>query len=310
MIDLRDLGRVSQGELRNFVRSFDHVMCDVDGVLVLGNSLIPGANKCISALRKLGKRVSFITNNGTATTEQMLKNLSAFGAKEDEIISPVTSIIAYLKKINFNRDLYVIGGSNLRDSLKRAGFNLVDFQPDQLGHSEDLLAELKTECVKVKNATHNIGAVLVDTDFKLTLLKVQRAVVLLTSRDDILLISGGPEDCIPSGKDFKVIGPKFYIDAIERLSQKKCTVLAKPSVHLQDTLEDQFKIRDPKRILFIGDSVGTDMAFASQCGFQKLLVLTGVTREGDLENWTYPVEYKPHYYVKSLNALNEELIDF
>lgn len=49
----------------------------------------------------------------------------------------------------------------------------------------------------------------------------------------------------------------------------------------------------------------TDMSFAAQCGTQKLLTLTGVTKEKDLINWKYDKSWKPDYVVDSIKDLGD-----
>lgn len=45
------------------------------------------------------------------------------------------------------------------------------------------------------------------------------------------------------------------------------------------------------------------MAFATNCGFKKLLVFTGLTRPNAITNWTYPEKDKPDYYVDSVKTI-------
>lgn len=50
-----------------------------------------------------------------------------------------------------------------------------------------------------------------------------------------------------------------------------------------------------------------DMGLAENCGFQKLLVLSGVTKRTNIENWTFPENLKPKYYVESLKVIDDIL---
>lgn len=50
-----------------------------------------------------------------------------------------------------------------------------------------------------------------------------------------------------------------------------------------------------------------DIPFARKCGFQTLLVLTGVTKEEDLKRFQYSDQDKPDYFIKDLHTLNEIL---
>lgn len=49
------------------------------------------------------------------------------------------------------------------------------------------------------------------------------------------------------------------------------------------------------------------MAFAFKAGYQKLLVLSGVTKPEEIDNWKYPEEFKSDYYVQNLEVLKNIL---
>lgn len=49
------------------------------------------------------------------------------------------------------------------------------------------------------------------------------------------------------------------------------------------------------------------MALAAAAGYQKLLVLTGITKPEEIENWTYPEDLTPQYYIKSIEAFKNIL---
>lgn len=51
------------------------------------------------------------------------------------------------------------------------------------------------------------------------------------------------------------------------------------------------------------------MSFATQCGMQKLLTLTGATKEKDLVNWKYDDSWKPDYVVDSIKDLGDIIND-
>lgn len=52
------------------------------------------------------------------------KRLPNFKVNSEDLIYPTLAIIDYLKSINFNKELIVIGEPVMKDELKAAGFNL------------------------------------------------------------------------------------------------------------------------------------------------------------------------------------------
>ena len=89
---------------------------------------IPGTPDGIKAFKKLGKKVVFVSNNCTKTIEVYHGQLkkAGFDIEPDEIITPALAMISYLKKINFTKEIYVIGMSAIRKELQQAGFKLAE----------------------------------------------------------------------------------------------------------------------------------------------------------------------------------------
>ncbi|KAH0999843.1 hypothetical protein HUJ04_005333 [Dendroctonus ponderosae] len=56
------------------------------------------------------------------------QKLRHFEAADREIVTPVLAALAYLKKIQCPKDIFCICGHVLRDSLKEAGYNIVEIK--------------------------------------------------------------------------------------------------------------------------------------------------------------------------------------
>jgi ribonucleotide monophosphatase NagD (HAD superfamily) len=70
-------------------RIFDGYAFDLDGTVYLGDELLPGSARLRAALRKLDRRVTFVSNNPTRTPLQYVDKLGKLGvqAGEDEVIN-------------------------------------------------------------------------------------------------------------------------------------------------------------------------------------------------------------------------------
>ncbi|KAH1022134.1 hypothetical protein HUJ04_011575 [Dendroctonus ponderosae] len=74
-------------EQLNFFNSFDTVLCDVDGVLwLLIGQIIERSPDGILALRKLGKKFYFITNNSLTPMDLYLQKMKDFEIAKEEVI--------------------------------------------------------------------------------------------------------------------------------------------------------------------------------------------------------------------------------
>ena len=61
---------------------------DLDGVVWLGDQVIPGAEEAIRQIRKEGERVFFVTNNSGRTVSEVEEKLNSFNIFFQLIVSP------------------------------------------------------------------------------------------------------------------------------------------------------------------------------------------------------------------------------
>jgi ribonucleotide monophosphatase NagD (HAD superfamily) len=68
---------------------FDGYVVDLDGTVYLGDDLLPGSARLLTALRELGRRVAFASNNPTRAPAQYADKLRELGvrASESEVIN-------------------------------------------------------------------------------------------------------------------------------------------------------------------------------------------------------------------------------
>ena len=93
----------SAAEVSRVLDDVDFVLSDCDGVLYLSKTRIPGSDEAIRRLRERGKKVLFVTNNGSISRKLALAKLNGLGfeAEFDEIFTPSFVIAQYLKSKNF-----------------------------------------------------------------------------------------------------------------------------------------------------------------------------------------------------------------
>ncbi|CAG9819787.1 unnamed protein product [Phaedon cochleariae] len=296
---LRNLADVPLQEQLDFINSFDHVLTDMDGVLWVASKALPGSPECIATLKNLGKRVSFVTNNAVHTVDGLhgkMKQNGISGEPED-IVNPLVGVVDYLKKINFNKELFVLASNVYKNVLRKAGFKVAPDPPLTIDESiGGLLSNITDD--------ENIGAVVFDYDLNLTFVKLQKCLTYL-KRKDCLFIVGGADKEGPIGKLGPLIGNQYFYQGLREISGREPIQFAKPSVHYNEFIVKKFNITDPKKVLFIGDMINEDMKFAAIGGYHKLLVLSGIATKEDVICWKHPEDYKPTYYVDSLGVLNE-----
>ena len=88
---------MSNSEVDAFLSSFDTVLTDCDGVLWTGSVAIDGSPEVIQALRKLGKKVIYVTNNSTKSRKEYLTKVTELGFG-GEAVSHYSKICSYISK--------------------------------------------------------------------------------------------------------------------------------------------------------------------------------------------------------------------
>lgn len=290
-----DLTQLTSAQFREFIDSFDTVITDCDGVLYHIYKPLPGVPETVNKLRDLNKEIRFLSNNTSLSVNLLEKILNKIGikAQTQDIISPTIAIIDYLKSRNFQKKVYLISFQNIKDEFEKAGIDLADSMPTEVDEKIEKLSELLTD-------DEDVGAVVLEADININYLKLIKASIYLKRPEVLFLV--GINDCkIPIGGSM-ILGPGYFYKILEDFTGIKATLFGKPSENLANYVKKIFDIKDPKRILFVGDSLHQDMSFASHCGYQKLLVLTGVNNLEDMQK--ADAAHTPDYYTDSLADLN------
>lgn len=80
-------------------------------------------------------------------------------------------------------------------------------------------------------------------------------------------------------------------------------MLGKPGEALRQLLLQRHAPIPASRVLFVGDSLASDVGFARASGYQTLLVLTGGSSAADVANLPADHAHMPHYICDSLGDL-------
>ncbi|PNF22242.1 Glycerol-3-phosphate phosphatase [Cryptotermes secundus] len=292
---LRDLSDFRKEEMDDFLASFDTVLTDCDGVLWFENTPLEGSVEVINRLKELGKKVFLVTNNCNSTVNQYMNKINTFGlhVAEDEIIFPSLVAASYFREQNFRKKAYILASSAFKEIFESNGIICSsDVGPD---HAVKTIRDLANE---LQDLDEEVGAVVIDFDMNINFIKMMKAVFHLKN-PDCLFVAGGVDVRVPSQSGLSILGPGCFISPIEEVSGRKALVTGKPSVLVKEFISKIHPIK-PERTLMIGDMISTDMQLGTNCGFQKLLVLSGGTKFEDLKEDNTNL---PHYYLKTLGDL-------
>lgn len=248
------------------------------GVLWTLTHAIHGSPDVINRLQEVGKSVYFVTNNSTKTRAGFVEKAHNLGykVKSENIVSTSYAAAKYLQKRQFNKKVYLIGSSGIADELDIAGIAHTNPGPDviQTNYHDILTKDFKMD--------PDVGAVIVGFDEHFSFPKMIKAVNYLND-PNCLFIATNTDERFPS--QYGVVpGTGSIVRAVETCAERKPTIMGKPNTSICESLLEANGIV-PERTLMIGDRCNTDILLGANCGFQTLLVGTGVHRLHDIHKW-------------------------
>lgn len=247
----------------------------------MGPSSMDGAAATVSRLQALGKRIYLITNNSTRSHASIVDKAHKlhFNVCADDIITSATATATYLKKINFTRKVYVIGRPGIDIELAARGIRCTDKV-----HDEPKSAYFRDITWDSFELDADVGAVLINYDHTFSYGKLLKAINYLRN-PKCLFLATGMDQFIPNGAGILIPGMSSIIKTIQELTpNRSVVVMGKPNKSICDPLFEDVAF-NAKRTLVIGDSAETDILLGKNCGFQTLLVGSGIQKFEDIARW-------------------------
>jgi HAD superfamily hydrolase (TIGR01457 family) len=250
---------------------YDAFLFDLDGVLYRASEPVPGAAEAVEALRALGKRVAFLTNNSARTPEEVAAHLRSVGveAAPEEVETSALSTAGFLRARDVST-AFVVGERGLRDALSAAGVRLLDGDPDAA------------------------DAVVVGWDRRVDYEKLRVASVLVQRGARLVASNADPSYPAPGGVAWP--GAGAILAAIEATTGVGADVVGKPN---EPIFLAGLERAGGGRPLVIGDRLETDIEGAARLGWDSMLVLTGIASRADLGD----AATTPTYVAEDLSAL-------
>eukprot|EP00741_Cyanophora_paradoxa_P004913 tig00000849_g4767.t1 len=292
-------------DVAQFVSEVDNFLLDCDGVLWQGANLLEGTLDTLALLKKLGKRVFFVTNNSTKSRRQYIKKFEALGIRDvtpDQIVCSAFSAAAFLDTVGFahsKKKVYVIGEEGVELELMEHNIRYVSSK-DHLGMT------CTTESFPSIEVDRDIAAVVVAYDGSFSFYKVVYAALHLHEIPGCLLVvtnrDGGD---VIDGRIMPGAGVMVAAVDAARLARGDAGMPAlvnvgKPEPFTLDFLCNKYGL-DRSRSCMVGDRLDTDVAFGRRGGLRTLAVLTGVTCPKQLGRT--PAEELPDFVIPSFAHL-------
>ena len=237
-------------------------ICDMDGVIYHGNQILPGVREFVNWMIDNKKRFVFLTNSSERTPHELSMKLERMGLSvpADNFYTSGLATAEFLHSQRPGCTAYVIGEAALSKALYDRGIYMNDVNPDYV----------------VVGETHSYSHE-----------KLEKAINLV--RKGAKLIGTNPDTTGPTENG---IAPATgaLIAPIEIATGKKAYFIGKPNPVM---LRHGLKMLDchSSEIVFIGDRMDTDIIAGIESNVDTVLVLSGVTREEDIDNFPYRPKY-------------------
>lgn len=252
------------------------------GVQWLGHQLLPGSRDVTKRLQELGKTVYLITNLPVKTRVEVHESAvnRGYELKLNEIIAVSHMTAKYLHDLKFDKKVYLIGAHGLSSELDNFGIRYIDSDVEGFGSKQINPFDVISNGIELDE---EVGAVLIGFDWNFNYSKMLEASSYLKD-PKCLFIATSFDEVYPTKNNAIVpaIGP--VIRAIEVASGREATLIGKPNVNICKTFIENGTIK-PERTLIIGDSAKYDILLGYNCGFQTLLVGSGINNYEEIQAW-------------------------
>ena len=231
----------------------------MDGVLVREEDPIPGAKEFIAALREHGIPFLVLTNNSIFTPRdlrQLLLRSSGIDVQEDSIWTSALATAQFLDDQRPGGSAYVVGEAGLTAAVHDIGYVMTDQDPDYvvLGETRTYSFEAITRAIRLINA----GARFIATN---------------------------PD---PSGPSIQGMVPATGSVAalISTATGRQPYFIGKPNPLMMRSALNRLEAHSETTVM-VGDRMDTDIISGLEAGLRTILVATGATERGDVQNFPY-----------------------
>jgi NagD protein len=253
------------------MNSVKHFITDMDGVLLKGKQIIPGADRFIARLEELEREYLVLTNNSLYTPRDLAHRLQNIGLEVPtrRIFTSAMATATFLHSQRPDGTAFVIGESGLTQAIHDAGYVITDIDPDYvvLGETEGYNYEIITKAIR-----------LIDSGARF----------IATNPD----VTGPTESGI-------VPGCGAMAALIEKATGKSPFYVGKPNPLMMRSALNYLDVHSEDSAM-IGDRMDTDIVAGVESGLRTFLVLTGVTRRKDIDR--YP--YRPTWVIESIAEID------
>lgn len=233
-------------------------LMDMDGVLVRGTHLIPGAADFVARLRATSKPFLILTNSSVYTPRDLQARLAHSGldVAPEEIYTSALATAQFLQHQCPNGSAYVVGEAGLTTALHDVGYVLTDREPDYVILGETLSYSFQRLSVAIRLVAAGARFIATNPD------------VVGPAEEGLIPATGAVAALIAAATGVK---PYF---------------VGKPNPLMMRSALRQLGAHSETSVM-IGDRMDTDIVAGTEAGMRTILVLTGVTHSTEVNRFPY-----------------------
>lgn len=257
---------------------YDAALCDLDGVLYLGEEPVPHAAESVAAARAAGQRFAFVTNNASRAPRSVAKRLTGLGIPadvEDVVTSGQAAARTLAERLPAGATVLVVGAAALADEVRAVGLRPVRTVAEAGDAGPDAVVQglaPTTSWADLSEAT-------------------------VALHRGALWVAGNTDLTLPTSRG-QLPGNGAFVEVLSQVTGREPLVAGKPDPALHHESVGRVGATRP---LVVGDRLDTDVLGAVRGGADSLLVLTGVTDVAGLV--AAPAGSRPTYVGRDLRAL-------
>jgi HAD superfamily hydrolase (TIGR01450 family) len=258
----------------NLHEAYDVALLDLDGVVYIGGTPIPGAPQALQEAKKHGMRLAYVTNNASRTPAAiaaLLTDMDVPADPADVVTSAQAAARLLADKLPPSSPVLVVGGTALRLAVRERGLRPVSTAAE---HPQAV----------VQGYAPGIGY-------------QNLAEGGLAVRAGALFVGTNADSTLPGPRGIQP-GNGSLLQVIAHATGTEPVIAGKPEPPLHRESVIRTGAKNP---LVVGDRLDTDIEAAHRAGVHSLLVLTGVSRPADV--LLAPASQRPTYVAPGLDAL-------
>lgn len=254
--------------------AYDVALLDLDGVVYIGGTAIPGVPEALREAKRSGMRLAYVTNNASRTPAAVAAALTAMNvpaSAEDVVTSAQAAARLLAEKLPPRARVLVIGSTALRLAVRERG-----------------LIPVSTALDGPQAVVQGYGPGIGYPSF---------AEGGLAVRAGALFVGTNADSTLPTQRGTQP-GNGSLLQVIAHATGETPVIAGKPEPPLHRESVIRTGARNP---LVVGDRLDTDIEAAYRTGTDSMLVLTGVSRPADVV--LAPPQQRPTYIAETLDAL-------